>query len=159
MTQPQQGFATTSENDLLPQPIVIDTDSARNRNRELFELELEFVQALGNPFYLYNLAVEGYMDDPAFVNYLKYLTYWQDKEYARFIMYPHALHHLDLLQNARFREALKKPETQSFLQHHQFEHWRTWRVRARPPTLPPLAKAGDNSQGKDNEALNAGGPQ
>jgi len=107
----------------------------RKANRELFTLELEFVQALGNPFYLYNLAVEGYMDDPAFINYLKYLRYWQEKEYARFIVYPQALHHLELLQHASFREAVKHPETQTHLQHHQFEHWRTWRAKGRQPIL------------------------
>ncbi|KAG8893680.1 suppressor of hpr1 [Tulasnella sp. 403] len=64
----------------------IHAEPARRANRELFTLELEFVQALGNPFYLYNLAVEGYMDDPQFINYLRYLQYWKEKEYARFVV-------------------------------------------------------------------------
>lgn len=83
------GFAGQPDDHGIPVPLPfegIHAEPERVANRELFELELEFVQALGNPFYLYNLAVEGYMDDPAFVNYLKYLQYWQDKEYARFIL-------------------------------------------------------------------------
>ncbi|KAG8988515.1 hypothetical protein FRB90_002700, partial [Tulasnella sp. 427] len=43
----------------------IHASEERTANRELFSLELEFVQALANPFYLYNLAVEGFLDDPA----------------------------------------------------------------------------------------------
>lgn len=54
-------------------------------NRARFELELEFVQALGNPYYLHLLAQQNVLSQPAFVNYLKYLTYWKEKEYARFI--------------------------------------------------------------------------
>lgn len=64
----------------------IHASEERTANRELFSLELEFVQALASPFYLYNLAVEGYLDDPEFLNYLKYLGYWKEKEYVRFVM-------------------------------------------------------------------------
>lgn len=63
----------------------IHSSEERTKNREQFSLELEFVQALASPFYLYNLAVEGYLDDPAFLGYLKYLEYWKGMEYARFI--------------------------------------------------------------------------
>jgi mediator of RNA polymerase II transcription subunit 31 len=116
----------------------------REQNRVVFSMELEFVQGLGNPFYLHNLANQGYMDDPAFINYLKYLCYWKDKEYARFILYvgsaldrpehertsfyryPQALHHLDLLQHVQFRQSLKDPRIVDYLQHRQFEHWRSW---------------------------------
>ncbi|KAH0827326.1 SOH1-domain-containing protein [Lanmaoa asiatica] len=58
---------------------------ARVANRERFELELEFVQSLANPFYLYSLAQQNILDQPAFVNYLEYLQYWREKDYARFI--------------------------------------------------------------------------
>ena len=72
--------------------IVTQTSSApcaeaRARNRQRFELELEFVQALANPFYLHSLAQQGIMTQPAFINYLSYLQYWKRKEYARFVMY------------------------------------------------------------------------
>ena len=55
-------------------------------NRARFELELEFVQSLANPYYLHSLAQQGILNQPAFVNFLKYLLYWKEKEYARFIL-------------------------------------------------------------------------
>ncbi|KAJ3787285.1 SOH1-domain-containing protein [Lentinula boryana] len=97
-------------------------------NRARFELELEFVQALANPFYLHSLAQQNILEQPAFINYLKYLLYFQEKDYARFIHYPHALHHLELLQHAQFRNAMKKDEMfREYLNQQQFEHWRTWK--------------------------------
>jgi hypothetical protein len=71
----------------------------RERNRSRFELELEFVQALANPFYLHSLAHQGFLNQPAFVNYLSYLQYWKKKDYARFILCVHLLswcHHIPL---------------------------------------------------------------
>lgn len=128
------------------QPSDAPTAEARARNRQRFELELEFVQALANPFYLHSLAQQGIMTQQAFVNYLSYLQYWKRKEYARFVMYvvsvasplqdcslppryPHALHHLDLLQNERFRLGLSEDGLRDYLNQTQFDHWRTWSVR------------------------------
>lgn len=71
-------MSTTAE----PPPPVVD---ARTANRERFELELEFVQSLANPFYLHSLAQQNILEQPAFVNYLEYLQYWREKDYARFI--------------------------------------------------------------------------
>lgn len=59
----------------------------RSANRARFELELEFVQSLANPFYLHSLAQQGILNQPAFVNFLKYLMYWKEKDYARFILF------------------------------------------------------------------------
>ncbi|KAI0645486.1 mediator complex, subunit Med31, partial [Trametes meyenii] len=98
----------------------------RVSNRARFELELEFVQSLANPFYLHSLAQQGILSQPAFVNFLKYLMYWKDKNYARFILYPHALHHLELLQHAQFRAEIGKDEWREYLNQKQFDHWRTW---------------------------------
>jgi hypothetical protein len=63
------------------------TDEEKVKNRKRFELELEFVQALANPFYLHSLAQQGILYQPAFINYLKYLLYWKEKDYARFILW------------------------------------------------------------------------
>ncbi|KAG9012798.1 suppressor of hpr1 [Tulasnella sp. JGI-2019a] len=114
----------------------IHAEPERQANRELFHTELEFVQGLANPFYLWYLARYGYMDDPAFLNYLKYLKYWQEKEYAQFVLYPYSLHILNLLDDSTFRLSLKERNTIDFLQLQMFEHWRTWRAKARPPVLP-----------------------
>lgn len=40
--------------------------------------------------------------------------------------YPHALHHLELLQNAQFRSEIGKDEWREYLNQKQFDHWRTW---------------------------------
>lgn len=44
------------------------------------------------------------------------------------IRYPHALHHLELLQHAQFRSEIAKDEWREFLNQKQFDHWRTWFV-------------------------------
>ncbi|KAG1812569.1 SOH1-domain-containing protein [Suillus subaureus] len=107
-----------------PQATIEDPRAA---NRDKFELELEFVQSLANPYYLHSLAQQNILDQPAFINYLEYLMYWKEKDYARFIHYPHALHHLDLLQHAQFRSEMKKDEWREYLNQKQYDHWRTWR--------------------------------
>ena len=66
-----------------PPPETIDPKVA---NRARFELELEFVQSLANPYYLHSLAQQGILSQPAFVNFLRYLLYWKEKDYARFIL-------------------------------------------------------------------------
>ncbi|KAJ7232768.1 mediator complex, subunit Med31, partial [Mycena haematopus] len=92
-------------------------------NRARFELELEFVQALANPYYLHSLAQQNILDQPAFINFLEYLLYFKEKDYARFIHYPHALHHLELLQRAQFRADIRQDEYRDMLNQKQFDHW------------------------------------
>jgi len=94
-------------------------------NRARFELELEFVQALANPYYLHSLAQQNILDQPAFINFLQYLLYFKEKDYARFIHYPHALHHLELLQHAQFRADMRQDEYRDMLNQKQFDHWLT----------------------------------
>ena len=43
-----------------------------------------------------------------------------------FLRYPHALHHLELLQHAQFRSEIGKDEWREYLNQKQFDHWRTW---------------------------------
>ena len=132
------------------------SDDRRAANRARFELELEFVQALANPFYLHSLAQQNVLAQPAVVHFLRYLLYWKDKEYARFILsvprsapwplltlsprasYPHALHHLDLLQHAAFRQEVAKDEWREYLNQKQFDHWRTWYDGDRTSSHLPL---------------------
>ncbi|KAI0173967.1 Mediator of RNA polymerase II transcription subunit 31 [Pestalotiopsis sp. IQ-011] len=76
-----------------------------------FEVELEFVQALANPFYLNHLASQKLLTDPAFVEYLKYLQYWSRPPYLRYLTWPGpTLKHLELLQQERFRQEIISPE-------------------------------------------------
>ncbi|KAK7756582.1 Mediator of RNA polymerase II transcription subunit 31 [Diatrype stigma] len=81
-----------------------------------FELELEFVQALANPYYLNYLASQKYLSEPAFVAYLAYLQYWKRPPYLKYLIYPGpTLKHLELLQQPRFRTEIISPEVVNLL--------------------------------------------
>ncbi|KAJ6495638.1 SOH1-domain-containing protein [Mycena vitilis] len=113
----------------------------KTTNRARFELELEFVQALANPYYLHSLAQQNILDQPAFINFLQYLLYFKEKDYARFIHYPHALHHLELLQHAQFRADMRQDEYRDMLNQKQFDHWLT----NRNGTVASSTSLGDGS--------------
>ena len=49
-------------------------------------ISLQFVQCLANPMYLHELCTQKYLDKPEFLNYLKYLEYWREPVYVRFIV-------------------------------------------------------------------------
>ncbi|XP_078446325.1 SOH1 family protein [Wolffia australiana] len=118
-----------------------DPDDGRQR----FLLELEFVQCLANPTYIHYLAQNRYFEDEAFIGYLKYLQYWQKPEYVKFIMYPHCLFFLELLQNANFRNAMAHPASKELVHRQQFFFWKSYRnnrlkhILPRPPPEPPAA--------------------
>uniref|UniRef100_A0A3P8ZK82 Mediator of RNA polymerase II transcription subunit 31 n=1 Tax=Esox lucius TaxID=8010 RepID=A0A3P8ZK82_ESOLU len=124
-------------------------EQARNR----FQSELEFIQCLANPNYLNCkcvspilpsgqvsvsitcdddlpmflcvpvLAQRGYLREKPFVNYLKYLLYWKEPEYAKFLKYPHCLHMLELLQYEHFRKELVNAQCAKFIDEQQLLHW------------------------------------
>ncbi|KAI8624872.1 SOH1-domain-containing protein [Xylariaceae sp. FL1651] len=76
-----------------------------------FEIELEFVQSLANPFYLNHLASQKLLSEPAFVAYLAYLQYWSRPPYIKYLNYPGpTLKHLELLQEERFRQDIISPD-------------------------------------------------
>ncbi|KAI4122778.1 MAG: hypothetical protein LQ338_005618 [Usnochroma carphineum] len=76
-----------------------------------FELELEFVQSLANPYYLNHLASQKLLQDPSFVEYLKYLQYFARPEYTRYLSYPGpTLKALELLQQEKFRQDILSPD-------------------------------------------------
>ncbi|KAF1816522.1 mediator of RNA polymerase II transcription subunit 31 [Eremomyces bilateralis CBS 781.70] len=86
--------------------------SPKFNNHTRFEIELEFVQSLSNPWYLNHLAAQKYFDQPAFVRYLAYLQYWKDPAYARYLSYPGpTLRAIELLQEERFRRDILSPDT------------------------------------------------
>ncbi|RUP49674.1 SOH1 family protein [Jimgerdemannia flammicorona] len=120
-----------------------------------FQIELEFVQCLANPWYLHHLAQQEYLKDPAFINYLDYLQYWKRPEYAKFIIYPHALHFLDLLQHPAFRDKLiLKKETEAIHQT-QYYHWAYYR---NPPRTQGAPEVGAQQQQQQQQELANGGP-
>ncbi|KAJ1402558.1 Mediator complex, subunit Med31 [Sesbania bispinosa] len=109
-----------------------DPDDGRQR----FLLELEFVQCLANPTYIHYLAQNRYFEDEAFIGYLKYLQYWQRPEYIKFIMYPHCLYFLELLQNANFRNAMAHPSNKELAHRQQFYFWKNYRNNRLKHILP-----------------------
>ncbi|XP_051121710.1 mediator of RNA polymerase II transcription subunit 31-like [Andrographis paniculata] len=118
-----------------------DPDDGRQR----FLLELEFVQCLANPTYIHYLAQNRYFEDEAFIGYLKYLQYWQRPEYIKFIMYPHCLFFLELLQNPNFRNAMAHPANKELAHRQQFYYWKNYRnnrlKHILPKSLPEPANA------------------
>lgn len=134
-----------------PKNIYKDPDDGQQR----FLLELEFVQCLANPTYIHYLAQNRYFEDEAFIGYLKYLQYWQRPEYIKFIMYPHCLYFLELLQNANFRNAMAHPTNKELAHRQQFYFWKNYRnnrlKHILPRSLPelsatPAAPASTSSQ-------------
>lgn len=76
-----------------------------------FEIELEFVQSLANPFYLNHLAAQKLLQQPAFIEYLKYLQYWSKPPYLKYLAYPGpTLRNLELLQQEQFRKNIISPD-------------------------------------------------
>ncbi|KAI4103867.1 MAG: hypothetical protein L6R37_003592 [Teloschistes peruensis] len=76
-----------------------------------FELELEFVQALANPYYLNHLASQNWLQDSSFIKYLKYLQYFNKPEYIKYLSYPGpTLKALELLQQEKFRQDILGPD-------------------------------------------------
>ncbi|WJX14646.1 Mediator of RNA polymerase II transcription subunit 31, variant 2 [Trifolium repens] len=115
-----------------PKNVYKDPDDGRQR----FLLELEFVQCLANPTYIHYLAQNRYFEDEAFIGYLKYLQYWQRPEYIKFIMYPHCLYFLELLQNANFRNAMAHPTNKELAHRQQFYFWKNYRNNRLKHILP-----------------------
>lgn len=121
-----------------PKNVYKDPDDGRQR----FLLELEFVQCLANPTYIHYLAQNRYFEDEAFIGYLKYLQYWQRPEYIKFIMYPHCLFFLELLQNANFRSAMAHPGNKELAHRQQFYFWKNYRNNRLKHILPrPLPES------------------
>ncbi|KAM3248200.1 hypothetical protein P3L10_009968 [Capsicum annuum] len=76
----------------------------------------------------HHLAQNRYFEDEAFIGYLKYLQYWQRPEYIKFIMYPHCLFFLELLQNPAFHNAMAHPANKVKMAHRQqFDFWKNFR--------------------------------
>ncbi|KAI9349489.1 mediator complex, subunit Med31, partial [Zopfochytrium polystomum] len=90
-------------------------------------MELEFVQCLANPKYLQFLAQQRYFNDPAFLNYLKYLDYWRRPEYSKLIVYPYCLEMLANLQHPSFRAAVASENAVQLIHQKEFYHWSHWR--------------------------------
>ncbi|KAJ1723181.1 suppressor of hpr1 [Coemansia erecta] len=116
-------------------------DSHTSFMKERFEVELEFVQCLANPWYINFIAQQGYFEKPEFLNFLNYLQYWKKPEYSRFIVYPHALAFLDLLQHKEFRDGMKTVDETTRVHGLQYHHWRWPNYQDASDTSPAASPA------------------
>ena len=103
-----------------PVPHFVNDQQEKDRLR--FQIELEFVQCLGNPNYLNFLAQRGYFKDAVFINYLKYLQYWKEPQYVRFVKYPVCLHFLELLQHETFRKEIVNAQVKICFLNNMYIH-------------------------------------
>ncbi|KAK2075364.1 hypothetical protein P8C59_009495 [Phyllachora maydis] len=98
------------------QSAALPGDEQQVAGHSRFEIELEFVQALGNPSYLNHLAAQKFLANPEFVAYLAYLQYWSRPPYIKYLAFPApTLKALQLLQQERFRRDIISPDLVSAL--------------------------------------------
>eukprot|EP00915_Cephaloidophora_sp_WS-2016_P006565 GHVH01008854.1.p1 GENE.GHVH01008854.1~~GHVH01008854.1.p1 ORF type:complete len:156 (+),score=14.97 GHVH01008854.1:72-539(+) len=96
-----------------------------------FVAELEFIQSLANPEYLSFLAKGGYLNEPAFLRFLKYLDYWRRPEYVEHIIFPHSLRMLTALHDQDFRNKLSTHEGLMALKIQQANSWLCYRRQSK----------------------------
>jgi len=128
----------------------LDEEKTMCSNKNRFELELEFVQSLANPRYLHHLATTtstttttttssknnnnedgdddkepiDILNSKEMIEYLSYLQYWyRDPRYSKYILYPHCLYFLKLLQTDEFRKAMRNPRRVEEVHVAQFTFW------------------------------------
>lgn len=75
------------------------------------------------------LAQRGFFKDTAFINYLKYLQYWKEPEYARYLKYPMCLYFLDLLQYEHFRREIVNSQCCKFIDDQAILLWQHYTRR------------------------------
>ncbi|PZC83517.1 mediator of RNA polymerase II transcription subunit 31 [Helicoverpa armigera] len=111
------------------------------QNRIRFQVELEFVQCLANPNYIHFLAQRGYLKEATFINYIRYLQYWREPEYARYLKYPMCLHFLELLQHEAFRRECVSAQVCKFMDDQAILLWQHYTRRRTRTLQPPDAPA------------------
>lgn len=94
-----------------------------------FFQDAEFAQALANIDYVLWLAKQGYFGQEAFINYLKYLEYLAEPEYAVHLCFPRGLEILQLLSNDSIRSLLLQ-DPLSFRRILVDQTWSSWGRRA-----------------------------
>lgn len=101
------------------------------------------------------LAQRGFFKDGTFVNYLKYLLYWKEPEYAKFLKYPMCLYFLDLLQYEHFRRELVNAQCAKFIDDQQILLWQHYtRRRSRLLTTPVANGSAEPNNSTPNNPAN-----
>lgn len=118
------------------EPPPAETDTSPDPESQRFIRELEFLQCLANPRYLYFLSQQNYFGDPSFVNYLRYLLYWTRPEYIKYVRYPQAIEFIRLLQDPDFRRDLADFRTILQIEDTQARFDAFYRKNRMDQTLP-----------------------
>ncbi|PWN30518.1 hypothetical protein BDZ90DRAFT_257598 [Jaminaea rosea] len=101
-----------------------------------FTLQLELVNSLASPAYLYHLTLTppgpgqvAPLSQPTFVRYLAHIhSIWSKPEYAKFVQYPNGLYFCRLLvESPEFRQAVGSQEWENETSERLIEHWASWR--------------------------------
>ncbi|CAO1618878.1 unnamed protein product [Parajaminaea phylloscopi] len=100
-----------------------------------FTLQLELINSLSSPAYLYHLTLAPSPQQPAplsqatFIRYLAHLHgIWSQPQYARFVQYPNGLFFCRLLvESADFRRVVGSQEWENETSEKLVQHWATWR--------------------------------
>lgn len=103
-----------------------------------FVRELEFVQCLANPEYIWFLVQRNFFGDHEFMNYLKYLLYWTRPEYAKYIRYPQGIQFLILLQDPDFITYISIAQNVMKIQEQQRLFWERYRIATLDASLPEV---------------------
>lgn len=74
-----------------------------------FAADLEFVNLLALPSYVRELHSAGYLQNPAFLEYLRYLQYWARPPYVQHILSTQSLFYLQNLLDPEFVNQLAAP--------------------------------------------------
>lgn len=117
------------QNQLDEKFVETEPESEEDEERKRFQIELEFVQSLANPNYLNFLAQRGYFNNQTFLNYLKYLMYWKEPEYCKYIVYPQCLSLLEMLQHEQFLKQIVNAQCAKFIDEQLLLLWLDYKKR------------------------------
>ena len=90
------------------------------------------------------------------MNYLKYLLYWKQPEYVKYLRYPQCIHMLELLQYEQFRTELVNTPCAKFIEDQMLLHWRFYtrkRIRMQQQLLEAIRQRKEQAQQAVSEAV------
>ena len=98
------------------------------KNNKKFESDLEFVQMLSNPDYLLFVYKKHESDAESFLQYLKYLRYFNSEPYLYCLIYPQCLLFLEFIINIlEDKKYLSKEEIKLKLEKIKEAQLNKWR--------------------------------
>ena len=83
------------------------------------------------------------------MNYLKYLLYWKQPEYVKYLRYPQCIHMLELLQYEKFRGELVNTPCAKFIEDQMLLHWQYYtrkRIRMQQSLLEAIRQRKEQSE-------------